>query len=213
MKKMSVFLVVLLALCMVLPASAQMNLGVLGGLNLANLSWDPEMEGLDLSNLIVFGIGGVLDYNLNESVAFHLEPMYLLKGCKGEGEVYDIKVEVKLAYLEVPVMLKYSFVANDIKPYIMAGPTIGLNLSAKQKITASGVSVEEDVKDDAKNIDFGLGFGAGVSLPMGNNSIFVEARYALGLTNINDDPDDPDTNVKTKGIQIFAGITFPLGGE
>lgn len=211
MKKMSVLLVVFLALWMALPASAQINLGVMGGVNLANLSWDPEPEGVEFPNRIGFGIGGVLDYNLNNSVAFHLEPMYLLKGGKAEAEAYDAKTEVKLAYLEVPIMLKYVFVINNIKPYVMAGPTIGFNLSSKVKETWGGVSHEEDTKDHTKSIDFGLGFGAGVSVPVGNNFIFAEARYALGLTNINDEPEHSDSELKNKGIQIFAGISFPIG--
>jgi len=70
---------------------------------------------------------------------------------------------------------------------------------------------EQDIKDDIKSIDFGLAFGGGVSLPMGNNTVFVEGRYSLGLSDINDDSSD-DTEIKTKGIQIMAGITFPLGG-
>ena len=209
MKKMSVFFVLLLALCIVLPASAQVHLGVLGGLNLANLSVDPD-EGVDLSSRTAFGFGGVLDYGLGEYIALHLEPMYLQKGTEAKEEGVD--VEVKLAYLEVPLMLKYAFGTGDTKPYVMAGPTIGFNLSAKVKVSAGGVSDEEDVKDETKSVDFGLGFGAGVSLPIGNNSIFVEARYALGLTDINDDSADP-TDIKTKGIQIFAGITFPLGSK
>ena len=59
MKKMSVSLVVLLALCVFLPASAQVNLGVLGGLNLANINADPKPEGVEISNLTAFGFGGV----------------------------------------------------------------------------------------------------------------------------------------------------------
>jgi len=51
------------------------KLGILGGLNLANFSWDPEPEGLDLSNRTVFGFGGVLDYSYNEFVAVHLQLM------------------------------------------------------------------------------------------------------------------------------------------
>ncbi len=77
MKKMSVFLVVLLALCIVLPAKAQTNLGVIAGLNLANVSLDPEPEGIDLTNRTAFGFGGVLEVGLNESVALRFEPMYL----------------------------------------------------------------------------------------------------------------------------------------
>lgn len=209
MKKMSIFLVVLLTLCMVLPASAQMNLGVLGGVNLAKLSIDPEPEGVDFSNRTVFGFGGVLDYGLNESVAFHVQPMYLQKGGKvAAGNM--AKAESKLAYLEIPVMLKYAFSANDIKPYIMAGPTIGFNLSSKVEYTFGDSSGEEDNKDDTKTIEFGLDFGAGVSLPLSTNFIFVEARYALGLTDLFE---ATDTDTKTKGIQIFAGITFPPGSK
>ena len=222
MKKMTVSLLVLLALCMALPASAQVNLGVLGGLNLANLDVDPEPETWKKkSNRTAFGFGGVLDYSLNESIALRLEPMYLQKGAiiedTGEGNmIYEI--EWKGAYLEIPMLVKYSFGASDIKPYIIAGPTIGFNLSAKAKFTMGDFSEEDDVKDDTKSTDFGLGFGAGMSLPMGNNSIFIEARYALGLTNIEDgsqsDPEDnTESETKTKGIQIFAGITFPLGSK
>ena len=105
-------------------------------------------------------------------------------------------------------MLKFAFGSSDTKPYVMAGPTVGYLLSAKVKDPDG----EEDIKDDIKNIDFGLAFGGGVSLPMGNNTFFVEGRYSLGLSDINDDPND-DTKIKTKGIQIMAGITFPLGGE
>ena len=215
MQKMSVFLVVLLALCIVLPASAQVNLGVLGGLNLANASMDPLEEGTNLSSRTAFGFGAILDFGLNESITLHLEPMYLQKGFKLKVDMVDMgeiaEWEVKFAYLEIPVMLKYAFGTSEIKPYIIAGPTIAYNLSSKLKISMGGVSEEGDVKDDIKSLDFGVGFGAGVNVAMGNNSIFVEARYALGLTNINDHPNDPD--IKTKGIQIFAGITFPVGGE
>jgi hypothetical protein len=51
-----------------------------------------------------------------------------------------------------------------------------------------------------------------VSFPAGNNAIFVEGRYALGLINLNNDLEDHDTTIKSKGIQFMAGITFPLGG-
>ena len=205
MKKMSVFLVLLLTLSMVLPASAQVHVGVFGGLNRANLSFDET----DLSSRTAFGFGGVLDYGLGESIALHFEPVFLQKGAEAkEEDGFDSEFTFKLTYLEVPVMLKYAFGTNDTKPYVIAGPTIGFNLSAK----ATAGSEEQDLKDDIKSIDFGLGFGAGVSIPTGNNSIFVEARYALGLTDINGAP-NPEFSIKTKGIQIFAGITFPLGGK
>lgn len=130
MKKMSLFLVVLLALCMVLPVSAQVHVGFLCGLNLANLSFDPD-EGMDFSSHTAFGFGGVFDSSLGENISVRLEPMYLQKGTETKEQGVDI--EFKLTYLEVPIMLKYDFDSGDVKPYVMAGPTIGLNLSAKVK--------------------------------------------------------------------------------
>ena len=207
MKRKNLFWVVCLIFFMAIPASAQVNLGVLGGINLANFDVDPLEEGLEFSSITVFGFGGVLDFSLNESVSLRLEPMYLQKGAKATLMIFEL--EYKFAYLEIPVMVKYDFGTSDIKPYAIAGPTIGYLLSATGKASGGGESREEDMKDVIKSFDFGLGFGAGVSVPMGDNIIFLEARYTIGLTNINDDPEDPE--VKTKGIQIFAGITFPVG--
>ncbi len=202
MKKLSILIVALFTLITVLPATAQVNFGVIGGLNLANLSVDPD-QGVDISNRTAVGIGGVLSFGVGETLALQLEPMFLQKGAKATVQGFG-ETELKSSYIEVPAMLKFAFGSSDTKPYFMAGPTVGFLLSAKVE--------DESVKDDVKSIDFGLAFGGGVSLPMGNNTVFVEGRYSLGLSDINDDSSD-DTEIKTKGIQIMAGITFPLGGD
>ncbi len=208
MKKMIILVVALFTLIAVLPATAQVNFGVIGGLNLANLSVDPD-AGVDISNRTAFGIGGILSFGVGETLALQLEPMFLQKGAKLKlsDQGFTLEAEIKVSYIEVPAMLKFAFGSGDTKPYVMAGPTVGYLLSAKVKDDME----EQDIKDDVKNIDFGLAFGGGVSLPMGNNTFFVEGRYSLGLSDINDDSSD-DTEIKTKGIQIMAGITFPLGG-
>jgi hypothetical protein len=198
MNKSSVVLVGVFILFMTLPASAQLNVGVLGGLNVATLSVDPD-DGLDISNRTGFGFGGVVDISLGEMLVLHLEPMFLQKG----AEIDNVKV--KASFIDVPVLIKYAFGSGQAKPYVMAGPNIGFLLSAKAD--------DEDIDEVLKSLDFGVDFGAGVSFPMGNNSLFVEGRYALGLSNLNDDPDFPDGKIKTRGIQIFAGITFPLGAK
>jgi opacity protein-like surface antigen len=204
MKKLILFWAVVFALLMVVPVGAQHRIGLTGGLNLANVSTDPAPEGFDLTNRTGFGVGGVLDLRLAENVALHLEPMYLQKGTKFEVNGEEL-AKIKADYIEVPALVKIAFGTTQTKPYIMAGPSIGFLLSAKVD--------DEDIKEFVKSTDFGLGFGAGVSLPAGNNAFFIEGRYNLGLSNINDDPDDTETKIKTKGIQFMAGITFPLGAQ
>ncbi len=77
------------------------------------------------------------------------------------------------------------------------------------------------VKIDFSN-RIALGVGAGVSFPTGSSSIFVEGCYVFGLTDVTEastlkfmgkDVPFDEANVKTRGIQIMSGITFPLGGK
>lgn len=185
---------------------AQVHVGVLVGLNLSNLNVNPD-EGVDWLKRNVYGFGSVIAYDLNGPLRLYLEPMYLQKGAMGTNAM-GTDVVAKLTYIELPLLFKFAFGVNNIKPYLSAGPSIGYKLSAK--VVDKSTLAVIDVDDRFKTNDLGLGLGAGLNLFIDGKSIFVEARYANGLSNINDDSDIPDTNVKTNGIQFFAGITFDL---
>jgi len=227
MSKNNLIVMALLALFIAtLPAGAQVKLGIIGGLNIANLNGeDADGSNIDFSSRTALGVGGILDIGLSENVALRLEPMYLQKGGKFDATDPDLGTATftfKAGYLEVPAFLKIALGTNTTRPYLMAGPAIGVNLSPKVNLSASGVSLETDADKITKSTDFGLGFGAGVSFPAGSSSIFVEGRYVLGLTDIAragtlsfmgaELPVD-DANIKTRGLQFMAGITFPLGGK
>jgi opacity protein-like surface antigen len=178
-------------------------------------------EKTDFTSHTGLGIGGVLDIRLSENVALRLEPMYLQKGAAFVSDLVDpdfSEVTFKAAYLEAPLFLKITFGASAIRPYVLAGPVIGFNMSSS--LNAPGLDVETD--GIVKSTDFGLGFGAGVSFPAGNNSLFIEGRYALGLADVakagaielmGEQLAVDDVEIKTRGIQLMAGITFPLGGK
>ena len=57
-------------------------------------------------------------------------------------------------------------------PYLMAGPTLGILLSAKAE-TEDGETL--DAKEDIASADSGLGVGAGVRFPSGAGTIFLES--------------------------------------
>jgi len=228
MKNIRVFLVVLSVLFMVLTASAQQRIGFVGGVNLTNLSYEDDFGGhVDFSGRTGFGLGAVLDLSLGNNTALILEPMYSQKGANTNGlnpqafeDIFD--TQVQLSYLEVPVFLKLTFQTSAVRPYVMAGPTVGLLLSSKIEVRAFGAAVKEDILDVTAFIDFGLGFGAGLSFPIGNKAIFVEGHYTLGLYNIADAGKagevftfefEEGQRVETTSIQIIAGMTFPFGGH
>ncbi len=230
MKNIRVFLVVLFVLFMAIAAGAQQRIGFVSGVNLATLSYEDDFGGhIDFSNRTVFGLGAVLDLSLGNNTALVLEPMYLQKGANTnnpfdpqadpEEDIFD--VQSKLSYLEVPIFLKLTFQTSRVRPYVMAGPTVGLLLSSKLEVRAFGAIFKADILDLTRTINFGLGLGAGLSFPIGNNAIFVEGHYTLGLYNIAEEGKagsevvpfefEEGQDLKTRGIQIMAGMTFPFG--
>jgi hypothetical protein len=117
-------------------------------------------------------------------------------------------------------LLKASFGEGPVKPYLLAGASVAFLMGDAEleldKATVDGVDVTDMIPSDertqkleTKSTDFILNFGGGVLIPVGQVNIFAEAQYNLGLTDVNDEPDD-DMEIKTTGIQIKAGVLFPL---
>lgn len=214
-KLLSIFVVSILLLGSSF-AQVKISGGVLGGLNLANLSFDPEPTGVSIDNLTGFGAGGVLNFEFVGGFNIQAEPMYLQTGAKTTASGVDVKL--KINYISIPVLFIYTFQTgvNQVQPYIFAGPSLGFTASATLNVSAGGLSVDYDMKDSVKTTDFSGVFGAGVNIPVGMNTVFIEGRYSLGFTDINNTTtslvgNGSSVTVKTKGIQFFAGIRFPFG--
>ena len=208
MKKLNTagFCVIIVLAIAIQPIFAQddaMQFGVKAGLNLANISFDPEPEGVSFDAATKFGLGGIMLYPLSEVLDLQVEAMYLFKGSKAEIDFfgYGIVVEFNFTYLSVPVMGRYNLGSVDTSPYIVVGPEFGFLLSAKVKVDDE----EEDIKDTTKSIDLGLNIGAVVSMDMGTMPVFAEVRYSLGLSDIED---NDNSTTKTTGIQLFVGMMF-----
>ncbi len=215
----------LLALLIVAPAGAQTNLGVIGGLNIADLHGkDVDGDKIDFSSRTAMGVGGLLEIGLGEKVALRFEPMYLQKG--GEFDEIDadlgaVKFSTKTADVEVPILLKLDLSSTATRPYLIAGPTIGIIVTSKIELSAPGVSAEIDIDEITKSTELAFTLGGGVSFPAGKSVLFLEGRYAFGLTDIVDDGAvdfmgerlDLEADIKTKGLQIMGGIAFPLSSK
>ncbi len=221
MKKSSL-IVVALTVLFAIAANAQHRVGVIGGINIANVKVADLDPGDVINNRHLLGIGGIFDFKLSNNAALRLEPMFLKKGATLQiSDSFDtVDFKFGFSYLELPIFLKLDLGNRTFRPYVMAGPTIGFLLNSKLQIEVNGTEVDKtDIDSVTEGIDFALNFGAGISFEMGAKSIFVEGRYALGLKDIIADGTveilgeqaEIDGNIKTKGIQFMAGITFPLG--
>jgi hypothetical protein len=179
-------------------AQAQMTKGVKAGLTMTTFTGDDKtMETIDPSYKMGFAVGGYLNHAFTPQFSFQPEAYFALKGAKYE-EGSD-SITVKLNYLSIPLLLKMQ-TNPDSGLFFVAGPEIAFTLSAKSKIDVGGESLDVDMKDDVKGMDYGLVVGAGVNL----TKMSIEARYSMGLTTIDDTVDE--TDVKNSGFTVLFGI-------
>ncbi len=226
MKRFISIIAMLFLICHATQVGAQVSLGVVGGVNFS----DFKSEGTsvrDVSSHTVFGVGAILDLRLTRHLHVCMEPMYIQK--HGTAEQIDYEnpaIDVLMAFVELPIFFKYSF-GNTIKPYLMAGPTLGYLINAELLTTFAGLSFEADAKHVFNNLDVGLGFGGGIELPVGKFRIYMEGRYTLGFIDLNKGGDveavagpiviqghiEGSDEIKSRGVQVMAGLAIPLGRE
>lgn len=194
-------------------ASAQeVKFGVKGGANFSTLTGDIE----NVKSIVGFQVGGFAEIKISEKFAIQPELLYSAQGTQSDESDEDGSFERKLSlgYLNIPVMAKF-YVAEKFS--LEAGPQIGFLLSAKEKAEGSiggeNISVEADVKDGHKSIDFGVNFGAGYDF---TENLSVGIRYNLGLSNIYETGDDSgeeieiesDAKVKNSVFSLSVGYKF-----
>ncbi|HEX9251119.1 MAG TPA: porin family protein, partial [Ignavibacteriaceae bacterium] len=150
-------------------------------------------------------------YQFSDMFAIQPEAYYTMKGATDNGTIegYSYDAEMKLDYIEVPLLLKFLIPIKDsgVKPAIFAGPSIGFNMSAKTKVEAGGQTFEQDMEDVAST-DFGLVFGGGVGFPVGNGELGLDIRYILGLSTIDDSAAKADVKNGVINFNLYYGFNL-----
>lgn len=185
-------------------AAAQQNMfGVKGGLVAAEL--DGDIEGL--ATRTGLGVGGFLQVMIGPSFSVQPEALFLRKGASeddgGDGEV-------KVNYLQVPILVQYHVSVPGVSPRVFAGPSLAFEVGCD--VEEDGVAGSCEAEGfDTKSADFGLVFGAGVDIPAGGVVVTLDGRYDLGVTDITDVEGGEGLEVKNRAWELFAGVGFPFG--
>lgn len=155
------------------------NLGIKGGINMYNVHNDNNVN-YDQVTGYYFGLLGHI--HLNRPWAIQPELVYSKQGT----EYGDVKYNMD--YVNIPVLLQYMF-DNGFR--LQAGPQLG-------------ILVDADNKSELEPIDLGVGFGVSYIVP--STGFGLDARYNLGLSNINKDDAVKSTN---RGFQL--GVFYIFG--
>jgi hypothetical protein len=198
MRKTTARIVMALALGAPAAASAgRMEFGVKGGLSLAEFSGgdnafdeaEGSRKGLVAGGFVAFPLGGPLS----------LQPEALFAQKGSAYDFPDLDTTVKLDYVEVPLLLKARF-GVGVRPYVFAGPYVGMRLKARADGNAGSSDV--DLEDETKGTDYGVVGGAGVEV----GRLLVEARFAHGLGGIASDAIDDD--IDNAVWSVLVGLRF-----
>lgn len=186
--------------------SQSIAVGLIAGVNIANVKFTPKLATSPDSRTGAV-IGGLIDIGISSNIAIETGLEYVMKGA--EATSGGVTEKLKLDYLEFPALVKVKIPMTEVNPYVLAGLTLGVNLSAKAEDDNGQTSQEVDIKDNIESSDFGLFFGAGLNFRVATKtSLFVQGGYSLGLTDINKVASA--TEVKNYGIQLGAGVMINL---
>ncbi|GGX03281.1 porin family protein [Aquimarina muelleri] len=201
MKKTLIFVVLVSFSLITIAQEEDVRFGVKTGVNLANISGD-NTEGFE--GRTSFHLGSVVEIPITDKFAFQPEVSYSSQGDKFKNNLLGLsaKTTMKLDYINIPLIAKYYVIQGFT---LQAGPQIGFLISAKSKVEAMDVNKETDIDDNFKSIDFGVILGLGYQLDMG---AFFDARYNIGLSNINDAASFDDVKQKNSMAQFSVGYKF-----
>jgi hypothetical protein len=213
-----------LAVCLVsTPALAGIEVGPITGFSFSNLRIDGEDN---LQGRSSFAIGAAADYGLNDRMGIRVEPTFLSKGTKAtnrnaywgtlDGVVYD------LAYLDVPVLLRYDLATTPTRGYLLGGFAVSFATKREADLTQGNNSETVDMSGVLSSTDVSFNFGVGMSVAAGANRLTFDARTAIGLVDINNGGTVtfagaplavPGTATNTLDFRILATLLFPVGGQ
>ena len=161
----------------------QTHFGLKGGINISSLKVD---GGQDYDAKPGIHIGGLAHVHISRHIAIQPELLYSTQGGK------DGNFKFKFDYINIPLLLQ---IMTGSGFRIETGPQLGFMVSGKQK----DGDIEEDIKDELSTIDVSWAFGAGY---LTSSGFGLDARFNLGLTNVNED-DFPEVKNRVFQVGVF----------
>jgi hypothetical protein len=140
----------------------------------------------------------------------------------------------KVDYFVLPLILKYEFPGNKLRPYLQAGFYQNVLLNATKSVSVHGVDLasggvdefkQQSLKMGAKDLfakhHWGLLGGAGVYYNVGNVRLNFDVQYLYGMSSVSNYKNRYDNNLQLgtadalddlsfNALSISVGCLFPM---
>ncbi|HQT92388.1 MAG TPA: porin family protein [Candidatus Kryptobacter bacterium] len=253
MKELILFsLLILTALLMPQSSNAQVRIGIQGGLSVPDLSGGNNEISQGYTSRLAPNFGISADFGITNN--FSIEPQVNFDGQGGQrnglqpitnlppelpalpnGDYYYASFNNMsiLNYLEIPILVKYTFELGGFGLDVNAGPYVGFLLNATEKtsgrsqidvdkngtpLTVSGFLVppqsfdaSTDVTNSINQVNFGIAGGVGIILPVSTRGcLSLDLRGLYGLTNVQKYAQDGTSH--TGNLVVSLGYSYELIG-
>ena len=181
---------------------AQVQHGVKAGFNSAAIGSSDADWNEALSSKMGMQFGYAVNIPFGDVVQLRTGALYSQKGAAldfGEGMSGTIAVD----YLEIPT--DFAFMLGGGGFSLSGGPYFAFLMSAKVKDDDG----DSDDMEDVSAMDIGLNFGASFTIA---ESMIIDARYGMGLMNVNSDADVLDGDDVWLNGCLSVSFAYMFGG-
>jgi hypothetical protein len=138
------------------------------------------------------------------------EILFALKGGGAQtalGSGGTPEVDIDLAYLEMPVLLRGTVARGRFRPTLFGGPAPALKIGCDLRRIAPDprgrVSCDEADSIGFNGFDVGLVVGGGLEVRWPQSALALEVRYNTGLRSV-----IKDSDVRNRAFGIMLALTF-----
>lgn len=190
------------AAILTLDLSAQISMGLQGGVNIPQTEVYNEIVQPKISSINSFTFGAIINYKINSIISLQSELRYLKSGYEQNMGGTE-KVTEYFNYLEIPIYAVAELPNSLISPFALAGINMGYLLKATQKYYFHNDDFTEFFNKTNFSIDVGLGIKHSFYK---NICVQLSGRYSYGIYNIEKELGSR----KTRGMQILLGVLYDI---
>lgn len=200
-------------------AHGQFHVGVQGGANLSKMDFTNNInyKFTEIDYLQGFIGGLVVQFINSKHTGVQAEINYSQKGWVENDTVglNNLKYKSQINYIEMPVLTHVNIGGGNFRGLLNLGPYFGYALSAKKSVKDIDTGREESLdynfdSDKDNRFDFGLMAGGGFEYRFPFGKIAAEARYSIGLGNIDKVKIQESEVSQYRVVSMIVRYTMPL---
>lgn len=150
------------------------------------------------------GAGAEFGYMFSEQFGATAGVLFSMQGCKYKDNEYLKDYSTTLTYLNIPILANlYLLPGFAIKAGVQPGFLLSAKTKGKERLLGDWEEFDVSGTDGLKKFDFSIPLGLSYEI----SDFVIDARYNLGLTNIND---NDLGKAKNAVIMLTIGYKIPL---